>query len=127
MDYEPEYGDFVDDDYEDYEGFDFDDCPFGSGGYPQLGVEECEFTCTLSKSCMSIYDDRKDCVNPLRIDEKGCASVYIECVFFHMGKCYIDFSNYSPSGLRAIFWRLRCRLGIIPPVNKRIAAHYQEK
>ena len=123
MVYEPDYGDFDDSDYEDEE-MEPDDCPFGNFGHPQLGCEECEFGCPFSETCQDIFYTRKDCVNPLQRDDEGYRSIEVDCVFFHMGNCYIDFSNYSPSKLRAFLWRLKCRLGIIPPIKRRIAAHY---
>lgn len=117
MDYEPEYGDF--DDYDNEEQMDPDNCPFGSFGYPQLGNEECEFTCDFSKTCQEIFYSRKDCVNPLQRDKEGYRSIEVNCIFFHMGNCYIDFSNFSPSRVRAILWRLNCRLGIVPSLAKK--------
>lgn len=115
MNYEPEYGDLDDLDSEVEDDFNFEDCPYGSGGYPQLGMEDCEFTCPLSKTCQDIFYARKDCVNPLQRDDKGCRSIEVDCVFFHMGNCYIDFSNYSPRRRIIMwFWRVKCRLGIVP-------------
>lgn len=122
-DYEPEYEHFDDYDFEEETDFDFDNCPFGSGCYPQLGTEECEFECSLSKSCQSIFYDRKDCVF---IDKEMRQEKGVDCVFFHYGKCYIDFSNYSPKRkIDSIIWRLKCRFGFLPSINQKIKDHYR--
>jgi len=104
--YEPEYGDL--EDYDEEEDMEFDDCPYGSGAMPQLGVDDCEFTCPLSASCQAIFEDRKDCVRNKSNDAPE------DCIFFHYGKCYIDLSNFAPSRLRALLIRLQCRLGRYP-------------
>ena len=108
------------DDYYEYDGIieydglddemDFDDCPYGSYGQPQLGTEDCEFTCPLVNGCRKIFFARKNCVlRHLQNYEYGP-----ECPFFHMGNCYIDMSNCAPSRLRALWFRFRCRLGRQP-------------
>ena len=103
---EPHWTDF--EDSWDEEPMDFDDCPYGSGGMPQLGVEDCEFGCDLSTSCQSIYASRKDCIL------FGRKERFVECWFFHYGKCYIDMANYEPSRLKALWWRFRCAMGRHP-------------
>lgn len=120
MSYEPEYGDCedwgYDDDYMDPE----DSCGYGSFGMPQLGVEECEFDCPARASCRAIYDAQKDCVNPIRNSDE---LQIIRCPFFHMGNCYIGFSNYTPSKLSQVILRLKCRRGKVPENPAR--RHYE--
>lgn len=117
-DYDPYYE--FDEDYDEDRDMEPDDCGFGSFGCPQLGVEECEFTCPLSKPCREIFFARKDCVFPIFPEEWEP-----QCHWFHMGSCYIDFSNYSPSRSRQLWIRLKCRFRILPEYP--YARYYEEE
>jgi hypothetical protein len=110
----------------EYDGYDNDDrdmepddCGYGSFGAPQLGTEECEFQCPLRKACIAHYKRRKDCVFPNPDGE------WLHCSWFHMGSCYIDSSNRTPSRFKQLIIRLKCRLGWLP-VDPR-AKHYEEE
>jgi hypothetical protein len=106
---EPHWTDF-EDSWDADEYMDFDDCPYGTGGAPQLGVEDCEFTCALSESCRSIFEKQPKCV----LWNIGKQDHSPECHFFHYGHCYINLSNYSPSRFKRAWWRVRCMWGKHP-------------
>ena len=99
----------------DYDGCDMepDDCGFGSFGAPQLGTEECDFQCPLSKPCHEIFAQRKSCVFPLFPEEWEP-----NCHWFHMGSCYIDFSNFTLSKTNQAIIRLKCRVRVLPKKRK---------
>lgn len=118
-DWEPEVADWgYYDDHDDYdEDMEPDDCGYGSFGAPQLGTEDCDFRCPLRDSCYAIFEERKNCVFPLFPPEWEP-----NCHWFHMGSCYIDWSNYTPSRIKQLWTRLKCRLRILPenPISHRI-------
>lgn len=97
------------DDYDDYDEADYDPemaivkyCPWQSYGLPQLGTDDCEFTCPLRKGCVALYENMPSCVSNLKTTDPSC-------YFFHMGACYFESSLF-----KRLLTRLKCRLGRLP-------------
>ena len=64
------------DEYDDYWD---EDCDYNGWGAYMPGVEDCEFTCPMRRSCREFYESKPDCTR----DPDD-----IRCRHEWMGKCY---------------------------------------